>query len=654
MKTIVTFLFDYERLTGSEYLINDYLKSSDLLKCPLPMYIFAEQPHVEKIKSLRGNYPTKIVEFKIEETEYFRHFDKVQALYQMGKTGKLCSTRKNQIYLVMMSWSKMWALDQAIKDNPFKSETFIWSDFDIMKIQGVNPKIKGHYFTPDEMGSILQQAPTDKIKLMMLMYYSPSHFEDRKKYYKNYRWVGVGGLMSFPKKIFPWFKESFDLELEKMIEAEVPSYDEQLIPIIVSHNPEMFSLYFGDYHDLLRSYLDFRSDPNQIYRSLIQMRKDQTFLIGNSLSAKILESYEKGLISYSNEMLVLIFNEILILTWWGKRKDYSKKAALIIEDKIYGYPCSKFQIVKKNLSYHGIDLIGEKIPIRHVLGTLNFGDAISQILAEKIFHIKFTMKNIDDKSEELSYLTTGSILSYANKGTIVWGSGFIKKEDFIRSNQIPHAIHCVRGPLTRAKLQIESISCPEKYGDPAILMPLFYPPSSKIIDQGNDKFSRNQKIRKATLYKYGYIPHYIDQRHPLIDKVRSDPSCLFINISVKNDYQKFIDEVLQCEIIVSSSLHGLIMAIAYSKPCVWVKYSDRVIGGTFKFYDFFLSLDFEAFNYRIDLSKQTQLPSEEQYSKKIINIPREKVKKIGIDLLVTNPFNSDIRDNLLSQWSNLF
>ena len=48
--------------------------------------------------------------------------------------------------------------------------------------------------------------------------------------------------------------------------------------------------------------------------------------------------------------------------------------------------------------------------------------------------------------------------------------------------------------------------------------------------------------------------------------------------------------VKSCDLIVSSSLHGLICADAYGVPNEWIQLSDDLIGGNFKFRDHMLSL----------------------------------------------------------------
>ena len=65
-----------------------------------------------------------------------------------------------------------------------------------------------------------------------------------------------------------------------------------------------------------------------------------------------------------------------------------------------------------------------------------------------------------------------------------------------------------------------------------------------------------------------------------------------------------IDQICGCDIIASSSLHGLIVAVAYGIPFVWTE-SKHLIGGHFKFHDFFQSLGFDIDNPMLITPKTT-------------------------------------------------
>lgn len=125
----------------------------------------------------------------------------------------------------------------------------------------------------------------------------------------------------------------------------------------------------------------------------------------------------------------------------------------------------------------------------------------------------------------------------------------------------------VRGPLTRKRILAAGHHCPEIYGDPAVLLPLYYNPTSK------------------KKYGLGIIPHYVDAEQ--VVRQYADKECLIILPT--DPTEKVISDILSCEAIVSSSLHGLITACCYGIPCLWAEFSDGVAGKGFKFRDFFES-----------------------------------------------------------------
>lgn len=204
-----------------------------------------------------------------------------------------------------------------------------------------------------------------------------------------------------------------------------------------------------------------------------------------------------------------------------------------------------------------------KIPLYWCAGS-NWGDALSPVLVQLLSRKRVT-HSPSAHSERL--LAVGSILDSANEFAEVWGSGFVRENSVIQG--IPRRVHSVRGPKSRERLQEMAIACPQIYGDPALLAPFFFAPAE----------------RTDTI---GVIPHYIDKDAPWIQQVRSEPQIKVIDVELET--HAFIREVTSCSAILSSSLHGLICADAYEIPNLWIKLSEKVIGGRFKFEDYRLAV----------------------------------------------------------------
>lgn len=212
---------------------------------------------------------------------------------------------------------------------------------------------------------------------------------------------------------------------------------------------------------------------------------------------------------------------------------------------------------------HNIQL-GSKVPL-HWWNKKNWGDALNPIIAELVSErsVKYTKIKYCD-----GFLAIGSILSSANSHTTVWGSGFMSDDQTCKEK--PRKVCAVRGPLTRDMLLEQAIDCPEVYGDPALLLPLFY----------------NKDVRKN--FRLGIVPHYVDGEHPWVKAFESQNDVRVIDVT--DGIFDFVDAVRSCEFIVSSSLHGLICADSYGIPNVQIELSKKVVGDNFKFRDYAASI----------------------------------------------------------------
>lgn len=214
----------------------------------------------------------------------------------------------------------------------------------------------------------------------------------------------------------------------------------------------------------------------------------------------------------------------------------------------------------------------------------NWGDDINYWFIREI--AKAHLINYDwslrtQKQHRPYVMGIGSILTlFPVDNSIIWGTGIISEKALIKGR--PLEVRAVRGPLTRQRLLAQGIDCPEIYGDPALLLPLYYKPQAK------------------KKYSLGIIPHYVDQQNPFLENLYGKTDILIIDIKRYGHWLDFIDQICQCEAIVSSSLHGLIISEAYGIPNLWMKLQGSDLTDDFKYHDFFLSIERDRKAFGID------------------------------------------------------
>ena len=249
----------------------------------------------------------------------------------------------------------------------------------------------------------------------------------------------------------------------------------------------------------------------------------------------------------------------------------------------------------------------------------NWGDDIGDILVSfltnrKLLYYRYALISRFIRHKD-NYLIIGSIIpQFSKPDSIVWGSG-VGESTYILRNK-PKKVLAVRGPLTRRYLLERGVECPEIYGDPALLFPLFYKP----------------KYEKK--YKIGFIPHFLDQTiefYKYFDEIKNEKEIVFIDVRNYGIWHNFIDLICQCEFIISSSLHGLIIADAYGIPNVWGQFTHVMEDDGFKFQDYFLSVN------RMGMHPITILDKE---FNRLLALKSEVIQpKIDVNpLLLTCPF----------------
>lgn len=198
---------------------------------------------------------------------------------------------------------------------------------------------------------------------------------------------------------------------------------------------------------------------------------------------------------------------------------------------------------------------------------LNWGDVVGGDIAQHVSGLSIEVTT--DPYAGGKVLAIGSVMDFAFPGDIVWGAGCI------RAKSTGHAgrrldVRAVRGPETRLAMQKAGYDVPAVFGDPALFYPEIKP--------------REGHKQEAC---WGIVPHYTDVDHPVLEKWAQSGAVI---IDICAGVNAFIEQLLSVDRIVSSSLHGLIMADAYGIPNARVTFHDRLFGGDFKFRDYAKSI----------------------------------------------------------------
>ncbi|HBW2899582.1 TPA: polysaccharide pyruvyl transferase family protein, partial [Klebsiella pneumoniae] len=113
---------------------------------------------------------------------------------------------------------------------------------------------------------------------------------------------------------------------------------------------------------------------------------------------------------------------------------------------------------------------------------------------------------------------------------------------------------------------------------------------------------------------------------------RSNKNIKVIDLKTK-DIEFVVDEIISCEYILSTSLHGVIVAQAYDIPTLWIKHNDINTDGI-KFYDYFDSVGIKPYD------------GFEDYESLINDYESAFVKHANISKITTDL--KKMQDNLLS------
>ncbi|MEL6768286.1 MAG: polysaccharide pyruvyl transferase family protein [Pseudomonadota bacterium] len=203
---------------------------------------------------------------------------------------------------------------------------------------------------------------------------------------------------------------------------------------------------------------------------------------------------------------------------------------------------------------------------------VNVGDALSPVMVSLVSGR--AVERVPFVSEGARMVAIGTVGQSVRGGqAAIWGTGCSPwanplaagaKRPYTPPENTALHLHATRGPYS-ARLLSEGGAPAIPFGDPAMLLPRFYAPMRRprhalgvvlhLSELADRAFNAHPKPGLAR-YRLGGAPGV-----RLITMVAPPGSAA---IRAK------IDELLDCERIVSTSLHGIAIALAYSIPCLYL------------------------------------------------------------------------------------
>lgn len=241
----------------------------------------------------------------------------------------------------------------------------------------------------------------------------------------------------------------------------------------------------------------------------------------------------------------------------------------------------------------------------------NMGDQLNELILEKCFGCEVVRCSF----LEGELCAIGSCLGmYTLHGTFpmrirqringiasphvsIWGTGFINYSDcegiFFKRDM---DFCAVRGELTRKRVEKmtgRTLDIPTS--DAGLL-------ASELLE-----------VKPEKCYDVGIIPHLCDLKDPRVSELIEKYAGKFIN--VKDEPMKVIEEIARCRCVLSSSLHGLIVADSLGIPNLHVVFGDRLLGDGYKFDDYYSAYGMTHTPYDLRTERLPELSMvEDRYS----------------------------------------
>lgn len=261
----------------------------------------------------------------------------------------------------------------------------------------------------------------------------------------------------------------------------------------------------------------------------------------------------------------------------------------------------------------------------------NAGDKCTEYILQKIY----SGTKLEFVKENPNIVLCGSVLDdlAISNADYILGAGI--HCDNVFSNKNKKSYLAVRGKLSRQRLVDFNIIEKDEINDINLIEP------GLIVS----KIFNNQKINQH--YKIGIICHYVDYD---CFKRYNNTNHIVINMGSEN-IDEILNKINSCDIILSSSLHGIVFSHSLGKPAYHIvnnRIKDSNTNKFFKFKDYyslFDSIEYKNFTCSNNIIPIDEILKYDMHNRSISNPTTEQVSNIQERFIKLLPYKENMNFN---------
>jgi hypothetical protein len=223
--------------------------------------------------------------------------------------------------------AKFELVERAMELDPFAATHFGWLDFGIL--------FRPH--TDDDPFA----DPPDRIRLLRMRGVTDDEFADEREHLAWIRGIHAASYMCGSRASWERFAPLALSNIDRLLDDEIAPLEEQVLPLLVRQDPELFEFFPGDYYELFLNYVHLRGGAGNLVFQMRHARAEQNPEHSWWVARQILDALDAGTFETDPAMLLRLLDECFLAAWSQAGPDTAGEVAARIWELVESEPAAR-------------------------------------------------------------------------------------------------------------------------------------------------------------------------------------------------------------------------------------------------------------------------------------------------------------------------